>query len=643
MQIFRNRPLALSVCVAALVVLLAYRISGIAKLCLIVGITLILLAVSVYCVLRKRIGRNRLLAMLCLGVTLLLLIPSYLFLDLRYETAQEWNGSTLDATGYVTERQSSDAFYSSFLVHLESVNQTDCDINAVLECEYASALQLGDRFRITATARPFSDEDDFHERTYYLSEGCLNVLTLSSHTQCEILEEPQQNALIWCKKLNEQLSFRLQNAIGNKQGDLSAALLLGDRNGLDDKTTLEFQRAGISHLLALSGLHVAILIGFLELLLRICRCPLFVKAIFIPLSALGYLALTGFALSTQRAVLMVCVLYLGNILRADYDSFTALCAALAVILILSPNAVLDLSLWMSFLAAGSIIIFSPTIYRAINESRRLRALPSLLFSAIRALLTAISVGVIANLALMLLCATAFGSISLASVLATLVLSIPVTLMIILSLFCLILPIPPLTWLCQSVGSVILLVGDRFSDIPNILLPTVHPAVIVLLAGMSLAMILLAVLPPCRNKWISCLVPALCVLAITTSAIMTYTDTRLTHTTVKAGFGEVYLDTQGGKAVLINNTRGNAAPAYEISKAATEAGCTEIQDLVFCRYYNQGTYFISKFSSRLCIRKLHLPSPTNEQEQKIALRLEQEAALHEIDVIYDAESFFNSQP
>ena len=183
MQIFRNRPLALSVCVATLVVLLAYRISGIAKLCLIVGIALILLAVSVYCVLRKRIGRKRLLAMLCLGVTLLLLIPSYLFLDLRYETAQEWNGSTLDATGYVTERQSSDAFYSSFLVHLESVNQTDCDINAVLECEYASALQLGDRFRITATA---IDDTAFQARRRSSDRRSVYQIFRARHSICEV-------------------------------------------------------------------------------------------------------------------------------------------------------------------------------------------------------------------------------------------------------------------------------------------------------------------------------------------------------------------------------------------------------------------------------------------------------------------------
>ena len=642
MQIFRNRPLALAFCVAALSAIFAYEMSTVPKLCLIAVLVLISAVIAIWGIARQKLGHHQLLALLCLGATLLTLIPSYLFFNLRYNRAQEWIGQELTATGYVTERRGSDAFYSTFLVQLDSVNEADCDMKAVLECEYASALQLGDRFRITATARPFSEEKDFDERTYYLTESCTVVLTLSSHKQCEILEEPQQNFFIGCKKLNESLSFRLQNAIGSKQGSLSAALLLGNRNMLDNQTTLDFQRAGVSHLLALSGLHVAILIGFLELLLRLLRCPLFIKAIFIPTAALGYLAVTGFALSTQRAVLMICVLYLGSILRTDYDSFTALCTALAAILTLSPSAVLDLSLWMSFLAAGSIIIFSPAVYRAITESKKLRLLPAPLFRAVRSFLTALAVGVIANLALMLLCALSFETISLASVPSTLLLSIPITLMIVLSLLCLIFPIPPLAWLCRAVGSVILWVGDFFSDIPNILMPTVHPVVIALLAVMTIAMILFAVLSIPNKVWIFSITPALCVLALTTSAILTYTDTTLTHTIVKAGFGEVSLDTQGGNAVLINRAGGNSAPAYEIRMAATAAGCTEIQDLVFCDYYNQGTYFIAKFSSVFRIQRLHLPSPKNEHEKSISARLEQEAALHEIDVMYDTEAFLFSK-
>ena len=166
-----------------------------------------------------------------------------------------------------------------------------------------------------------------------------------------------------------------------------------------------------------------ILIGFAELLLRKMRLPKLVRSILIPLLALGYLCLTGFSLSTVRAVLMACVLYLAFLSRARYDSFTALCAALMLILFVTPYAVWDLSLWMSFLAAAAIVIFSPACQKFLEERKQNWRLPMWCFSPVRGFLTALFVGVIANLGLLLLSAVTFGELSILSVPVTMLLSI----------------------------------------------------------------------------------------------------------------------------------------------------------------------------------------------------------------------------
>ena len=146
--------------------------------------------------------------------------------------------------------------------------------------------------------------------------------------------------------------------------------------------------------------------------------------------------LTGCSPSTARAVLMLCVLYVSFLLREDYDSFTALGAAMMGILILSPNAVLDLSLWMSFSAAAAIVIFVPIITDLFGEASRLSGLPKFLEKLLRAIITALIVGVAANAAILPLSAYFFGQTSVFSVGLTLLLSPILTPILALSAICL---------------------------------------------------------------------------------------------------------------------------------------------------------------------------------------------------------------
>ena len=76
-------------------------------------------------------------------------------------------------------------------------------------------------------------------------------------------------------------------------------------------------------------------------------------------------------------------------------------------------------------------------------------------------------------------------------------------------------------------------------------------------------------------------------------------------------------------------------------AANDARCTEIDDLVFCRYYNQATYFIASLAAKLRVERVHFPTPTDDRERAIAARLAEEAELHGIEVFYDAEQYLRA--
>ncbi|MBR3893744.1 MAG: ComEC/Rec2 family competence protein [Clostridia bacterium] len=638
MQIFRNRPLALAACLSAVLAALISEWDSRSKL-LLGGLILLGLTVAVVVRIRKGFSYRCLVCTLCLSALFLSLLSSFLFFNVSYQKYQALNGKECRAEGYVLERIDSTAFSTLLRVKLTELNGEAVSDRAVIECEYATALQVGDGFRLSGTAREFVTDQSIDEKTFYLSEGCMTVIVCQSAEDCEALGTHRGEVSVMASRLQTALGYRLQSAVGEDGAGLSAALLLGDRSYLSADNILSFRRAGVSHLLALSGLHVSILIAFAEFLLRLFCVPKRARAFAVPLFALGYVAVTGFALSTWRAVLMLSVLYLGFLLRRSYDSFTALCTVLAAILIVTPYAVLDLSLWLSFLAAGAIVIFNPALQRLFERIAEKKP-NKLLFMLFKAVFGALFIGVVTNLALLLISAVCFGEISLLSIPVTMLLSLPVTLLIWCDAIALCFPgLFPVTRLCALLERLILGVCRRASRMRHIMLPTVSNLTLLLIAALTLALILFAVCRIKRRRNLLIL-PILCASVLISSLANTHLPRNADwkSTVITSKLGEVRLYTRHGTAVVINDTTRAVSLSYEIKQTTVACSCGGIEDLVFPRYYNQGTYFISDLSSRILVRKLHLPIPSDAREEAIAKRLTEEAELHGIEVFFDAEEY-----
>ncbi len=144
-----------------------------------------------------------------------------------------------------------------------------------------------------------------------------------------------------------------------------AALGLGYRGDIDDAQWTVLRRTGTSHLVAISGLHVGLVAGLVFLLVRAgwARWPRAALWLAAPraeaaaavLGALGYAALAGFSIPTQRALIMVTVV-MGAVLAARaLRPARTLFVALALVLAWDPGALLGVGFWLSFAAVGVIL------------------------------------------------------------------------------------------------------------------------------------------------------------------------------------------------------------------------------------------------------------------------------------------------
>ncbi len=149
------------------------------------------------------------------------------------------------------------------------------------------------------------------------------------------------------------------------------ALLIGDRSGLSYAQRNALSISGIAHTVAISGMHVSILLGLVMLL---CGNRRWLSALIgIPVVLL-FTLMVGAVPSVIRAAVMQILLLLAPLLRRENDPATSLGAAMLIILLPNPWAVANLSFQLSFAAMAGILLFAGKIYRRLSDFFNIKGL-----------------------------------------------------------------------------------------------------------------------------------------------------------------------------------------------------------------------------------------------------------------------------
>ena len=222
------------------------------------------------------------------------------------------------------------------------------------------------RFRLANRLR--GEESD-----YYYSRGIW--LTASVRDTPELLPAgriPWSLRPVWWAR---RWQGALASALPDAAAGLVTALVTGDKSGLEGPAYSAFQRVGLAHVVAVSGLHVSFLCGFaLRVLGKHRRRTAAVSLVLMVLFA----AMAGFVPSVVRAVIMQALLLLAPLLGREADTPTSLALALALILLQNPYAAASLGLQLSFASVAGIVCVSPALYRRFTavlppKPRRVRA------------------------------------------------------------------------------------------------------------------------------------------------------------------------------------------------------------------------------------------------------------------------------
>jgi competence protein ComEC len=166
-------------------------------------------------------------------------------------------------------------------------------------------------------------------------------------------------------RLRLSLAAHYRSSMSPASGPIAAALVTGVRGMISKPTREAFRHSGLAHMLAISGLHMALFAGSIYALLRLLaalwpglvlrhdvRKPCAIVAL---LAATAYLALSGASVATQRAYIMLAIFFLAILLDRPAVTMRNVLWAAALVLLWRPHAVMQVGFQMSFAAVMALV------------------------------------------------------------------------------------------------------------------------------------------------------------------------------------------------------------------------------------------------------------------------------------------------
>ena len=211
---------------------------------------------------------------------------------------------------------------------------------------------------------------DFQRHAWFAGLGAVGY----TRTPVMRAAPPDEGAELWVFRQRVALSRAVQNALPGETGAFAAAIMTGDRAAMGQGTLQALRDSNLAHLLAISGLHMGLLTGFIFAAIRYGAVPFALRwpvkkiaAVIAIVAGAGYLALSGGNVATERAFIMVSTMFVAVLLDRRALTLRAVAIAATIVLVLRPEALTGPGFQMSFAATTALVVVFRNM-RRINYS-----------------------------------------------------------------------------------------------------------------------------------------------------------------------------------------------------------------------------------------------------------------------------------
>lgn len=510
------------------------------------------------------------------------------------------------------------SFGSRVIARISSIDEKEENMLAAFDFPFDAELCDNDVF--SASGR-FVAADKYE--AYYESDG---VYVSFDAESAEYVSTEKAGLFDKIRALNAALSEKLFINIGGKEGRLASAIALGDRSGLPATLKLDFRRSGASHVLAVSGMHLSVIILSLRfLLLAIGRKK---RGVILIAVSLFYMALTGFSPSVCRAAIMMCVFLIGDILGEKSDGITSLAISMGIILAIWPNAVYSVGFWLSCAATFGILVVVPAFKLSFLYPKDSDKLPiALLKKAARAVLTLMIASAAAQMFTMPIIFYEFGGVSLMALLSGVVIVPLAEVALIFSLLaCVFAYVPFLSaafaFIAKIPLSLTVNTAEAFSSVEDAYISVRQPFaiyIIIAAAVLTLAIILVKKLDKRLILPVGALGAAAFFICLCVFDSMNAENTDIIYS--KMNKNESIVISLRGNTIVADISSGAYAPLEKAANEVNNIYCEEIDWLVLTHLHANHIGSISRLTSQIKVNNILLPTAENEADASVIRNIE----------------------
>lgn len=373
-----KRPLAFATAFFSLALVCAFQLSFNADY-VIAALLFVAAVVCVFCHTRARAALLCALFSLSLGFALM-----GLALDERYEQVTYISGRTVSAKATVTEKTE----YDTFDIIVLRLDECDGDkirnVNGRIMA--SSSLNVGDKISAVIT---------FDE----IKQGASAFKNTDSELDCSLESidgfNGQDKFIVICDSIRRYITRALLATLPNiEQSGLCIGVITGDRSYVSTELREAMSRAGDSHILAVSGLHITFLLGMLLGFLRRIRPHTVIGFLIVIPAAVLCSGFYGVTPSVVRACVMAVFSFGADFVNRKNDPVTSLSFAAMLILLQNPLSIGNASFLLSFSCCVAITVVYPAVKARIIKIDNINALLKPFISIVDSLILSTTISLV---------------------------------------------------------------------------------------------------------------------------------------------------------------------------------------------------------------------------------------------------------
>lgn len=276
---------------------------------------------------------------------------------------------SVEIVAKVTSEAQEKEYKNTYKIKVLEINKYKKDINLYLNIDKKKDLKYGDIIKIKGKYKAPDIQRNYGGFSYREYLKTLNIYGNVTAERIEVIEKSKKNDIsFFIHQIKENVKLNAKKYLDEETYSIYLGLILGDTSYIEDDTKEEFRNSNMSHILAVSGMHITYIVLGIVLFLSKLSGKKIAKILSI-IVLVFYITITGFSPSIIRACSTAIIMLVGGIINRKSDVWTSMSISLFIILIHNPFLITNIGLQFSYMGTLGIIILNKNVMKILTSKK----------------------------------------------------------------------------------------------------------------------------------------------------------------------------------------------------------------------------------------------------------------------------------